>query len=773
MAQSLPPIALRTGFTRPWGSVFFSRIVFQYNEFFFRTHLVCLYIEGFFKKWTWNGRRSFFINYLFSHVDSFWYSNRLHLNVYLYSTKYQYFMFKLGSFMGRGKFQNKEAKLKKSKLGSEARFYVDEKSEFNCFLKKSFRGEMVSYANTLNKGWSLNFYNRFVFKKLFSRDFDSFYNLIRRSRYKSLWAVYFSEITIEFKKFLALNRQTKLRRQKNKNRKYYFKNKFNRNKFNKNNFIKRNFNRNNFDKNKSFRFKDRFHFKQQRFTKRQEVVRKRFPVEDISSFFEGDFFESEFPKKLVERSMFFSYPVREKFFKFLLCTLLMKRSREISLPSYVKTFIYVRFLKPKVKSLRKKLNKILLKTLRLKRKFSIRWKGHLYKFRIYRSKLKKKYRIKLNLKSRNFTRNKLQVASGESFQFQKKYNKNNVFKQNNFSLKRGRRNFSQKNKSTDFYNRQKVYDQRQGNFSSKQSAIYKFKSQDDRSKNTGSRGDERMNNNLKRSDVRFSSEFKKTNTYKGNKFNKQSSFLKKKTINRKSLALRAYWLKRFPFFNEPLKFVLNIKNKRHMLLFRLFFYFKLLIDLGFFKKFYRFIFYLTHLRQLKRILFRFFVKDFYFIFGFSEVVNFERLVSLNLKMLKSSGLTSEALAKHLWLKLTKKYSFGFVIQSMIKNFKKTKFFRGMLFRCNGRFTKKQKAWHSVFRYGRVPLSTLRLTVDDFYIPIRLKYGIGSIRINITYFDRKFPRRRLRRAQKLRRIRLKIKLAILREKRRLRLLAKNS
>ena len=755
MAQSLPPIALRTGFTRPWSSVFFSRIVFQYNEFFFRTHLVCLYIEGFFKKWTWNGRRSFFINYLFSHVDSFWYSNRLHLNVYLYSTKYQYFMYKLGSFMGRGKFQNKEAQLKKSRLGPDARFYVDEISEFNCFLKKSFRREMVSFATILNKAWGLNFYNRFVFKKLFSRKFDSLYFLLRKSKYKSLWATYFSEITVEFKKFLALNRKSIRRRQRKKNKKYLLKNNFNKN----------NFNKNNFNKNKSFNFKDRFFFKQRKFGNERTGL-KKFYNKDISSFFEGYFFESEFPEKLIEKSLFFSYPLRERFFKYLLCTLLMRRSRGISLSVYVKTFITVSFLNRKNKSLRARLNKIFLKKLGLKRKYSVKWKGHLYRFSIYINKLKKKSKIELSLKRRNFSKKK--IVSIESNYSQKKYNKNNVFKQDNFSLRRGKRNYSQKFDKKDvnkkFNNKQKDH----GEFFKKQNVIYNFKSQERRSGNKGFYRKEIFDpkRSFKKSEVQFTGDYKKKDKYKHNgTFNSHNSFFKKKFINRKIFARRAYWLKRFPFLNESLKFVLNIKNRKHMLLFRLFFYLKLLIDLGFFKKFYRLIFYLSHLKKLKEILFRFLVKDFYFTFGFSQVVNFERLVSLNLKMLKSSGLTSEALAKHLWLKLTKKYSFGFVIQSMIKNFKKTRFFRGMLFRCNGRFTKKQKAWHSVFRYGRVPLSTLRLTVDDFYIPIRLKYGIGSIRINITYFDKKFPRRRLRRAQKLRRIRLKLKLAILRERKR--------
>ena len=738
MAQSLPPIALRTGFTRPWGSVFFSRIVFQYNEFFFRTHLVCLYIEGFFKKWTWNGRRSFFINYLFSHVDSFWYSNRLHLNIYLYSTKYQYFMYKLGAFMGRGKFQNKEAQLKKSRLGPDARFYVDQVTEFNCFSKKSFHKEMVSFANILNKGWSLNFYNRFVFSELFSRKFDSLYTLIRKSKYKSLWAEYFSEITVEFKKFLALNRKSIKRRQRKKNKKFYLKN--------------------NFNKNKSYNFKDHFRFNQQRFRGEHTILKKSY-TKDFSLFLEGNFFESEFSQKLLERSLFFSYSLREKFFKFLLCTLLLRRDREMTLSCFVKNFISFRFLKSKGKFIRKKLNKILLKTLRLKRKFSIKWKGHLYKFRIYFSNFKKKDKIKLSRKNRNFSKRK--VDSGDSFHIQKKYNLSNIFKQNNFSFKKGKRNFSQRAKlkiiqnnfKPDLNKKQKGDEQK---IFTKQNAIYNFKFQDKSFRNTGFRIKESYD---------LKSSFKKQDIQVSGNFRNRNSFFKKTIRNRKSMLRKSYWLKRFPFLNESLKFVLNIKNRRHMLRFRFFFYLKLLIDLGFFKKFYRLIFYFSHLRKLRDILFRFFVKDFYFTFGFSDVINFERLVLLNLKMLKSSGLTSEALAKHLWLKLTKKYSFGFVIQSMIRNFKKTKFFRGMLFRCNGRFTKKQKAWHSVFRYGRVPLSTFRLTVDDFYIPIRLKYGIGSIRINITYFDKKFPRRRLRRAQKLRRIRLKLKLAILREKRR--------
>jgi len=140
---------------------------------------------------------------------------------------------------------------------------------------------------------------------------------------------------------------------------------------------------------------------------------------------------------------------------------------------------------------------------------------------------------------------------------------------------------------------------------------------------------------------------------------------------------------------------------------------------------------------------RFFLKDFFRFFGFNGYKKFSDKFSLKLKRLTPASLTSEAIARHVWLKLRKKYSFGVVVQGLLRTFKQLRLFSGITFRCNGRFTKKQKAWHSFYRWGKIPLSSQFSFVDDFLIPVRLKYGIASVRINIHYKEKKEKKRKVR------------------------------
>lgn len=86
MAKGISPLAYRLGFFRNWDSLFSeSSYVRNYNNFV-KSQLINAYIDGFFKKWGWNGRRSYFLNFLYSHSEISWSFNYVNLTVYLYNT---------------------------------------------------------------------------------------------------------------------------------------------------------------------------------------------------------------------------------------------------------------------------------------------------------------------------------------------------------------------------------------------------------------------------------------------------------------------------------------------------------------------------------------------------------------------------------------------------------------------------------------------------------------------------------------------------------------
>jgi len=86
MAKGISPLAYRLGFFRNWDSLFSeSSYVRNYNNFI-KSQLINAYIDGFFKKWGWNGRRSYFLNFLYSHSEISWSFNYVNLTVYLYNT---------------------------------------------------------------------------------------------------------------------------------------------------------------------------------------------------------------------------------------------------------------------------------------------------------------------------------------------------------------------------------------------------------------------------------------------------------------------------------------------------------------------------------------------------------------------------------------------------------------------------------------------------------------------------------------------------------------
>jgi ribosomal protein S3 len=74
----------------------------------------------------------------------------------------------------------------------------------------------------------------------------------------------------------------------------------------------------------------------------------------------------------------------------------------------------------------------------------------------------------------------------------------------------------------------------------------------------------------------------------------------------------------------------------------------------------------------------------------------------------------------------------FETMKVLKNYLKSDESNGYLFKCSGRFTKKQRASIYKFRNGSVPISTFSVPVHYAYDLVRLRYGTCCIKVWISY-----------------------------------------
>ena len=178
-----------------------------------------------------------------------------------------------------------------------------------------------------------------------------------------------------------------------------------------------------------------------------------------------------------------------------------------------------------------------------------------------------------------------------------------------------------------------------------------------------------------------------------------------------------------------------LKNKTRKYIYNIVFvyiFLKKLIKLRFYKTYLNFSNYFFFIKPVENALKRHFFKDFYYLLGLNKFKNIDNNFNISLIRLLPSSVTAATYARHIWLKLYKKYHFGKVIYSLLRNVRSSGFFKGLLVRCNGRFTKKQRAWHSVYRHGKMPLSKQSALVDDTVIYVKLRYGISAVHINLNY-----------------------------------------
>jgi len=157
MGQSITPIAYRVGFFRVWDSLYTESLYLKNYNLFFKSQMLYLYVQGFFNKWTWDGRRSYFLNFIFSHLEISWSYNYVQLYVYVYNSGVEHLQYNLKKIF----FYNKNLKNLYNKI------YVKK----NITRKVKYLQKYLKNLDSL-----MNFYYKFVdmkkgFRALFSRSY--------------------------------------------------------------------------------------------------------------------------------------------------------------------------------------------------------------------------------------------------------------------------------------------------------------------------------------------------------------------------------------------------------------------------------------------------------------------------------------------------------------------------------------------------------------------------------------------------------------------------
>jgi ribosomal protein S3 len=59
--------------------------------------------------------------------------------------------------------------------------------------------------------------------------------------------------------------------------------------------------------------------------------------------------------------------------------------------------------------------------------------------------------------------------------------------------------------------------------------------------------------------------------------------------------------------------------------------------------------------------------------------------------------------------------------------------RGVMIKCSGRFTRKQRATNKVFKLGLIGLSTIQLPLNYFFGTTALKFGAVGIKVYLLKY----------------------------------------
>jgi len=114
--------------------------------------------------------------------------------------------------------------------------------------------------------------------------------------------------------------------------------------------------------------------------------------------------------------------------------------------------------------------------------------------------------------------------------------------------------------------------------------------------------------------------------------------------------------------------------------------------------------------------------------------HYKSSVTIQFKLLNRRAFSASYIANYFAYKLSSGTDLNRTLKSTFSMFEK-KFMsgiQGLKVICAGRFTRKQRAHHSIRQVGVVETSTLGAKVDYALMTARLKYGASSIRIWVNF-----------------------------------------
>lgn len=111
---------------------------------------------------------------------------------------------------------------------------------------------------------------------------------------------------------------------------------------------------------------------------------------------------------------------------------------------------------------------------------------------------------------------------------------------------------------------------------------------------------------------------------------------------------------------------------------------------------------------------------------FSQIANID--IRIKFKRITEDTITAKFLITYMIIKLKKKFSLKYVLNSVIKFLKNTKKIEGYKIKCSGRFDKKQRATYLLKQLKKVSSTGIFIPLDYAFSTLTLKYGLCGIKL---------------------------------------------
>jgi hypothetical protein len=107
--------------------------------------------------------------------------------------------------------------------------------------------------------------------------------------------------------------------------------------------------------------------------------------------------------------------------------------------------------------------------------------------------------------------------------------------------------------------------------------------------------------------------------------------------------------------------------------------------------------------------------------------------TIKIHTIGNHSVTAKILGMFAIRKLRANNVLGRIIGPVIKGMRR--YLKGLRIYCAGRFTRRQRASFRVFWFGKITLNKFSQPVDYYFTSIPLKFGVGSLKIWLTWNDK--------------------------------------